>query len=373
MVGADLLKMQQTVDDTKKYIPQGADWIKVPAKTFNADENKVILEGGEEVSYDYLIVATGIQLNYENVKGLKEAIEADFDKDKGACSVYQSRYVQGVYRKVDNLKQGDTAIFSQPNTPIKCGGAPQKIMYLTQDHLRRKGLTANISFIIPQAKIFGVPYMAPILADLCKKRNIATQFGEVLVEVRGEERIAVFKKGDELIEYKYDLLHTPPPMGPTNCLKGTSLVTASGFVDVDAKTLQHKKYSNVYALGDCSAAPTAKTAAAVTSQAPVVVHNLMATMNGKKPNAEYDGYTSCPIVTGKGKLILAEFKYGGEAKESFNHFPYSLIFNQREENYPMYFLKHTVFPRAYWYLLKGRWYGTKGIFEPKFEEAKENA
>lgn len=86
---------------------------------------------------------------------------------------------------------------------------------------------------------------------------------------------------------------------------------------MDKSTTQHTKYANVFSIGDASSLPNSKTAAAITSQVPVLVDNLLAVMNGQKPTAAYDGYASCPLLTGHNELMLCEFKYGGVPKETF--------------------------------------------------------
>jgi sulfide:quinone oxidoreductase len=136
-------------------------------------------------------------------------------------------------------------------------------------------------------------------------------------------------------------------MSAPDFIKRSPLANEGGWVDVDKRTLQHTKYPNVFSLGDASSLPTSKTAAAIRAQAPILVENLMTVMAGKAPGAIYDGYTSCPIVTDYGKLILAEFDYDKKPCETFP-------FDQSKERLSMYLLKKHVLPTLYWQgMLKG--------------------
>jgi sulfide:quinone oxidoreductase len=182
------------------------------------------------------------------------------------------------------------------------------------------------------------------------RKEIETRFQHNLLEVRPASKEAVFERldnGQEVI-LKYDLLHVSPPQSAPDFVKQSPLASAAGWVDVDKYTLQHTRFPNIFALGDASSLPTSKTGAAVRAQAKILVANLAALTNGDALSARYDGYTSCPLVTGYGKLILAEFDYDGNPKESFP-------FDQGKERYSMYLLKRYVLPQLYWQgMLKGR-------------------
>jgi sulfide:quinone oxidoreductase len=139
------------------------------------------------------------------------------------------------------------------------------------------------------------------------------------------------------------------------------IAAANGYVDVDTATLRHNKFKNIFAIGDAANLPTAKTAAGIMSQAPILVHNLIRTLEGKELNAHYDGYQSCPVFTGDGKLMLIEFKYNAQPAETFSS-KY-----QTEPNELFYLMKKEIFPKAYFdYMPKGRWFGKNSIFKPSF-------
>ncbi|MCS6774264.1 MAG: FAD/NAD(P)-binding oxidoreductase [Anaerolineae bacterium] len=347
LVGGGVFPKEDSVRDTAEFIPSGVTWIQEYVASFDPDANRVVLRNGEAITYDYLVVALGIQIDWHKIKGLKEALAAR----NGVCSNYAYETVDRTWENIRSLKRG-VAVFTQPSTPIKCGGAPQKIAYLADDHFRRAGVRENITikFMSGMGKIFSVEKYAKSLTAVCQRKGIETYFRHELVEVNHERREATFEKLDtgERVVVHYDMLHATPPMSAPDVIKQSPLAASSGWVEVDKATLQHVRYPNVFALGDCSSLPTSKTGAAIRKQAPVLVENLLSAMAGQPLTESYDGYTSCPLVTGYGSLILAEFDYSLTPKESFP-------FDQSKERYSMYALKAYGLPSMYWNgMLRGR-------------------
>lgn len=296
--------------------------------------------------YAQLIVCPGIKLDWDAVPGLWQSIGKN-----GVCSNYSFETVDSTWEALQNFK-GGTAVFTMPNTAIKCGGAPQKILYLAEDYLRRKGLRdrSRLLYVAPSGAIFGVSHYRPALEKIVADRGIETRFRTHLVEVRGDTKEALFENLDtrERSIIVYDLLHVTPPMCAPDFVKSSPLADASGWVDVDRHTLQHTRYPDIFALGDASSLPTGRTGAAIRKQAPVLVSNLLAHRAGKPLKASYDGYTSCPIVTRRWRMMLAEFDYDGNPCETFP-------FNQAKERFSMWLLKRYVLPVLYWHgMLKVR-------------------
>ena len=346
LVGAGVFPREKSERDEADYIPEGATWVRDAATEFVPAENYVRTRGGTELSYDYLIVAPGLQLYWDRVIGLAGNVGR-----AGICSNYGYDHVASTWESIRNFR-GGTALFTQPNTPVKCGGAPQKIMYLAEDHFRRAGVRdrSRVIFFSAQPTIFQVPHYARSLTKVIARKGIETRFRHDLVEVRPETREAIFENLDtrERVVQGYDLLHVTPPMGPPEFVRRSPLANEAGWIDVDRYTLRHVRYPNVFGLGDASSLPTSKTAAAVRKQAPVAVANLLATIRGAEPPALYDGYTSCPLVSGYGRLILAEFDYGLKPAETFP-------LDQSKERLSMYWLKAYGLPWLYWHgMLKGR-------------------
>jgi sulfide:quinone oxidoreductase len=346
LVGGGVFPKEISERDEADFIPPGATWIKDAVATFAPAQHQVTTVGGKTITYDQLVIAAGIQLEWGKIKGLEGQVGKG-----GICSNYSYQTVESTYRALQAFKGGN-AVFTHPNTPIKCGGAPQKIMYLAEEFFRRSGVRkqANLHFFIANAKIFSVPKYADALTGICARRGIENHFNQDLVEVRPAAREAVFRgvqDGAETV-IKYDLLHVTPPMGPPRFLKESGLGNEAGWIEVDKHTLQHVRHEDIFALGDASNLPTSKTGAAIRKQAPTLVENLLALRAGKALTARYDGYTSCPLVTGYGKLILAEFDYDLKPQESFS-------FDQAQERYSMYALKAYALPQLYWHgMLRGR-------------------
>ncbi|XP_016991759.2 sulfide:quinone oxidoreductase, mitochondrial [Drosophila rhopaloa] len=353
LIGGGMKRLDQSHRQMSEVLPKKAKWVKEKAVEFDPDNNSVSTSGGKTIKYDFLVIATGMQLKYEKIPGLVEALETP---DSNVCSIYSPKYVDHVYECLRRTYKGN-AIFTFPHCPIKCAGAPQKIAYISEHYFRKMGRRDNVNIIYNTSLpvIFGVKHYADALMKLVKKRNITLNVNRNLVEVRHRDNIAVFEdltKPGQLIEETYSLLHVTPPMtAPDVVANCKQLVTPTGFVDVDQTTLQHNKYSNVFSIGDSSSAPNSKTAAAAAAQSPVVFRNLMAAIEGKSATDSYDGYSSCPIVTGYSSCILAEFDYTLTPVETFP-------VDQAKERYSMFFMKKELMPVLYWKLMmKGYWNG----------------
>lgn len=346
LVGAGVFPKEQSERDEAAFIPPDTDWIRDTVAAFEPAENRVVLNSGEVVRYDYLVVALGIQIDWRKIAGLEEALGRD-----GVCSNYAYRYVDYTWRCVREFR-GGTALFTMPNTAVKCGGAPQKIMYLADDYFRKSGVRdkSKVVFATAQGSLFAVEKYRKTLEAVAKRKEIDTKFKHDLVEVRGAAKEAVFEhlETKERVVVPYDMLHVTPPMSAPDVVKRSPLANEAGWVEVDKFTLRHPRFPNVFGLGDCAGLPTSKTGAAIRKQAPVVVENLLAIVAGHSPAIRYDGYTSCPVVTGYGRLVLAEFDYEGKPSETFP-------FDQSKERLSMYLLKAYALPRLYWgAMLRGR-------------------
>jgi sulfide:quinone oxidoreductase len=346
LVGGGVFPKEQSARPEADYIPKGATWIKDAALEIDPVRRTVTTRGGLELSYRDLVVAPGIQLDWNKIDGL----EGNVGKD-GITSNYLYESTERTWAMLNEIERGN-AVFTFPSTPIKCAGAPQKIMYLADDHLRRRGVRSrvNVMWMSAGAAIFGVKKYAAALSKVVERKGIETNFRRDLIAVRPKSREAVFRHMDEKTEetVKYDLLHVVPPQSAPDFIKKSPLANAAGWVDVHKHTLQHLTYPEVWGLGDASSLPTSRTGAAIRKEAPVLVANLMARRAGLALTASYDGYASCPLVTGYGKLILAEFDYDGNPMESFP-------FDQAEERWSMWAMKTYALPELYWNgMLRGR-------------------
>ena len=346
LVGAGILEKEETEKEEADYMPRGVKWIKQFVESFDPDNNSVKLKDGPTIKYNNLVIALGIQIDWDKITGLKETLGKN-----GVSSNYSFDTVSKTWDFLDNF-EGGNALFTFPNTPIKCGGAPQKIMWLAEHLFEKKGIRdkCSVQFVSSGAAIFGIQKYKERLQKLVDKRNIETCFQHNLVAIDGTKKIATFENLEtkELVEKEFDFIHVTPPQSAPDILKNSTLGDEGGWVDVDKATLQHNKYSNIFSLGDASNLPTAKTGAAIRKQAPVLVKNLLSLRKNLPLLASYNGYTSCPLVTGYGRLILAEFDYDGNPAESFP-------FDQGKERTSMYLLKRYLLPVLYWDgMLKGR-------------------
>lgn len=340
--------------DTSDFIPKGVTVLKDKAVEFNPESNTVALESGDVISYDFLIVAAGVTLDFGAIKGLEEIGDAysagDASKilkvfgDSGITSVYNIDSSVAMWEQMQNFiqkaKSGEKVrgVFSDPATAIKCGGAPKKVMYLTNARLEEAGArnNADLSFYADSGKLFGVKEYADAIEKQFIARDMKWNFNHNLVEVDIANKTAIFDKhwdekgayDKDLEEYEmvtkhqnvevpFDFLHITPPQKAPDAIGKSAIGSAKGWVPVNKETLQHVKYSNIFAIGDIAAVPMGKTGGSVRKQYKVLVDNLIAVMEGKELTAKYDGYTVCPLITDIGKVMLAEFNWTAKPTPSF--------------------------------------------------------
>lgn len=346
LVGGGAYKAEATRRELRACLPQGVHHVSAAVAALLPDDKQVELADGTRLAYDFLVVAAGIQINWNAIEGLADALGKD-----GVTSNYRYDLAPYTWELVRNFK-GGTAVFTQPAGAVKCPGAPQKALYLAADNFRKRGLTANVQFRTAGAAIFGVPFYSQALEKVMDSYHAQAKFGQHLVQVRGPERVAVFEStvdGQTVREeVSYDLLHVVPPQSAPDFIRQSALADAGGWLEVDKHTLRHTRYPTVFGLGDCASSPNSKTAAAIKSQAPVLVDNLLQALRGQGNTQSYDGYAACPLTTSVGKVMLAEFTYGGVVTPSFPADP-------RVPRRFYWWLKRSFMPFFYWnILLKGR-------------------
>jgi len=356
LVGGYTWTSDDIVYKTSDFVPDGVTMIKDKVVEIDPDGKVVKTAGGKSVNYDFMIVTTGLVLDYGRIKGLEEIGElytAGHNEKaaglfgEGASSIY---FIEGAARQKENLKKFIEAaksgkkvkgIYTHPNTPIKCGGAPKKIMFLTDSNLREQGgrENAELTFYPNGGKMFGVPEYHKAIVKLFEEKDMKWNYNHNLTEVDFAKKTAVFdhhtkvkgKYDEDLEEYEmitkhervevpYDMIHITPPMKAPDEIAKSPVGSAKGWVPVDYRngTLQHIKYKNIFALGDVAALPLGKTGGSARKQYKVVVDNLIAVMEGKEPTAKYDGYTVCPLITSIGEVMLAEFDWSDPAHDKFN-------------------------------------------------------
>jgi sulfide:quinone oxidoreductase len=352
MVGAGVFDASFTARTMGAVLPHGVHWIKVAVAAIEPEKNAVVLDGCRVVSYKQLIVCPGLKLDWNGIEGLAETLGRN-----GVTSNYRYNLAPYTWELVQNLQKGK-AIFTQPPMPIKCAGAPQKAMYLSADHWKKQGVLreVKIDFCNAGAVLFGVADYVPALMEYVKAYGIDLNFSRNLISIDGATKQATFvqtnKEGTkENITQEFDMIHVVPPQKAPDFVRVGPLADAAGWIDVDPATLRHQSYENIFAMGDVSNTTNAKTAAAARKQAPVVAHNVLAALGREQGQANYDGYGSCPLTVERGKIVLAEFTYGGKLAPSF---PKWLIDGTKPSALAWY-LKERILPPLYWdAMLKGR-------------------
>lgn len=374
LVGAGAFDIAKTEKKEADYIPQNTTWIKEAVATFSPEKNTVTCTNGTEITYDYLVVCPGIQLDWKKIDGLTETLGKN-----EVSSNYSFNTAPYTWELIKNFK-GGTAVFTNPATPIKCGGAPHKIMYLACDYWRKKGILdqCDVHYVSGAGVIFGVPEYAETLKKKVAQYNIKVHFGANVTAIDGKSKTIFFESKEQpkdletkfstlqascygitenqaeasisKVSLNFDICHTVPPQSAPDFIKKSPLADANnplGYVEIDKHTMQHSRFKNIFALGDCTNAPCSKTGAAIRKQAPVVVENLLQLIANHPLTASYDGYSACPIPTQYGKLMLAEFDYSNKPKMTFP-------FDQAKPRWTMWILKTKILPWLYWNkILKG--------------------
>jgi len=355
LIGGYEWQPEDIIYHTSDFVPSGVKWIQDKVVEFDPDNNKVKTQKGQTVNYDFMVIAGGLELAFDRIKGLEEIgtlytlgenqKAAKILAKGNAASLY---FVDGAVQMKKNLKAFIEAaksgkkvkgIFTHPNTPIKCGGAPKKILFLTDSNLRHAGAreSADLHFYPNGGKMFGVPEYHEAILKLFREKDLNFHYKHNLVEIDLDKKIAIFDKHDktkkvydedieeeveqvvhERVEVPYDMIHITPPMKAPGLIGKSPVGSSAGFIPVTFETLQHKKHKNIFALGDIAAVPLGKTGGSARKQYKVVVDNLISVMEGKEPTAKYNGYTVCPLVTEIGKVMLAEFAWADPANGKYN-------------------------------------------------------
>ena len=352
MVGGGIFDASTTAKTMGSLIPKGVHWIKSAVAAFEPKDDAIVLDGCRVVKYVRLIVCPGLKLDWNAVDGLVDTLGRN-----GVTSNYRYDLAPYTWELVSSMRHGK-ALFTQPPMPIKCAGAPQKAMYLSADHWQRSDVLNRIiiEFCNAGGVLFGVKDYVPALEKYIDRYGVGLNFFHNLVAIDGTAKKAwfdVIKPGEDVqrIEKSFDMIHVCPPQVAPDFIRVSPLADAAGWVDVDQATLRHKTYANIWSLGDVMNAPNAKTAAAARKQAPVVAENVIADIDGKSAVAQYDGYGSCPLTVERGRIVLAEFGYGGTLLPSF---PKWLIDGTKPSRLA-WFLKEKLLPPIYWKaMLRGK-------------------
>ena len=347
LVGGGIAKASETVRDEAKYIPSSVTWIRDKAISIDPEAKTVVTEEDLSIGYDYLVVCPGIQLDWSRLPGSAEMLGKD-----GVSSNYTFEAAPKTWEFIKSAKKG-TAIFTMPSGPIKCAGAPQKIAYLAADYWRATGVLSKIDvhLVLPTPGMFGVPEFSKVLEQVVARYGIQVHFQSEVVELNPATKTAtIVNNGDGGTKstLDFDFVHVVPPQSAPDWIKSSPISdpdNPAGYVQIDKNTMQHVRYPDIFSLGDAGSSPNSKTGAAIRKQAPVVVQNLLNHMAKKPLSASYDGYASCPLVTSRKSMLLAEFDY------SMKPAPSIPLIDTQKERYDMWLLKRHGLPFLYWNLM----------------------
>ncbi|KAL7678102.1 hypothetical protein ACOME3_004330 [Neoechinorhynchus agilis] len=333
LAAVNQLKFKSLTKDLIDCLPRGVDFINQNAAEFKPDENTVVLENGQNLSYDCLVVTTGVQIDLKPVEGIEDALE----NDPMVFTIFDPRYVTKSYKAIMRFKQnGGRAIFSYPFTEtFKCRGAAVKIMFLADDIFKKrpKAPKNEVIFVTSKDYLFSVQHYNAPLVNIANRRNIKQLYDNNLTSIDHKSKtITVVSSKGRSLTIEYDLLHYTPDMVSVPAVANSPLADSTGFVEVDKHTTQHVRYPNVFSIGDGSNLPTSKTLAAVASESKILFENVNSFFAGKPLRAKYNGYTACPLTTSLNHIVLAEFDYDKNPMETFP-------FDQRKESRNMFWLK----------------------------------
>ena len=392
LVGGGIWDKSELVYNTADFIPDGVTLIKDKAVEFNPDNNTVKTAGGKTVKYDYMVIAAGVVLDYKKIEGL--GIETSITTlgdhtpvskvigKNGLTSIYFQQGSEDTWKEMQKFiadaKSGKKVkgIYTHPNTPIKCGGAPKKIMYLTDARLREAGARENaeLTFYPNGGKMFGIKDYHEAIVKQFEVRDMKWNYKHNLIAVDPTKKVATFDKHwkekgaydedleeytmvakHEKVEVPYDFMHITPPMSPAPEIANSPVGSAKGWVPVNKETLQHVKFDNVFALGDIAAVPMGKTGGSGRKQYKVVVDNIISMMEGQELTAKYDGYTVCPLVTGLGTVMLAEFNWASKKTGSGRNAAITSLLDPTQERWIWWLLKvYALKPMTQYGMLSGR-------------------
>ncbi len=354
LVATGLWPMDKVLIDTAAFMPARAEWIKESVKTIHPNANSLETDAGRKVSYDYLVVAPGIEYNYEGIAGMDvKAIGSN-----GLASVYHSpEKAAASWTAIHKfVNDGGKGVFTLPKTPIRCAGAPLKMTFLTEDRIKQAGTQdkAKLAFYSALPNVFGLPYFNDFIINRWKEDGIPTHLKHDLKAVDLSARKATFtaEGGDVVVDY--DLLHVVPPMRAPVCVRQSELAwqegnfAGGGWLAVDKGTLQHMSFKNVFGCGDVNGTPRGKTAATVKLSVPIVVGNLLSVVDGKEPEMKFDGYTSCPLITKFGTAMLIEFDYDGKLIPTYE------FIDPKQESWFAWVMKEQMLKPTYLKMLEGR-------------------
>lgn len=355
LVATGVWPVSKVRDRNADLQPAGVRWVKDMVASFDPASNSVTTAGGQRIGYDFLVVATGLHLDFAQIAGM----DVGAIGTHGLASVYPGpQAAQATWAAMQGFAaKGGQALMTLPATPLKCAGAPLKMTFMLCDRLRQAATLdkSKVRFVSALGNVFGVKVVNDNVLARWQALGVAVETNHKLVAVDIGARRATFVTPEgEKVELPYDFIHVVPPMRAPDAVKNSDLAwkdgpfAAGGWLEMDKATLQHRRFPNVFGLGDINGTPRGKTAATVKKSAPIVAHNLVQAIAGRRPDEDFDGYTSCPLITREGSAMLIEFDYEGRLTPSLP------MIDPLQESYFAWLMKIGMLKPAYMAVLKGR-------------------
>ena len=355
LVATGVWPVEKVSDRNADLMPAGVEWVKEMVSEFDPEANAIVTDAGRRIEYDYLIVATGLQLDFGQIEGMDVAAIGT----NGLGSVYPSpQAAQATWQAMDAYRQkGGKAVMTLPATPLKCAGAPLKMTFMVVDRLQQAGTRdrSDVQFHSALDNIFSVPRINQEVLDRWDRLKVPVTFNSKLVAVDiGARRATVTSPEGERTELDYDFMHVVPPMRAPDAVKNSPLswkeggFAAGGWLEVDKETLRHRRFPNVFGIGDINGTPKGKTAATVKKSTPLVVQNLLDVIAGREPSLKFDGYTSCTLLLREGAALLVEFDYENRLTPSLP------AIDPLQDSYFAWVMKYRLLKPAYMAVAKGR-------------------
>ena len=355
LIAAGLVPPAYSISQTRDHLPAGVDLIEEAVAEFDPAGNAVVTASGRKVPYDFLIVATGLVLDYAAIVGMDLTAVGK----NGLGSVYAGpEAAAATWREMSRFAEtGGRGLFLRPATEMKCAGAPLKYAFLTDDMLRRKGKRdrAELTYAAHNTALFSVPIVSEKARMLFLNRGVKVVHNHVMTAIDPTRKIATFATPNGPAELPYDFINVIPPMRAPRAVRESPLpwqsggFAADGWIETDKATLRHRRFANVFAVGDVAGVPKGKTAASVKWQVPVAVDHLLGDIAKSPAASVYDGYTSCPLITRYGRAMLVEFDYDNNLTPSFPG-----VIAPLEELWITWVMKTIALKPTYMAMLRGR-------------------
>lgn len=353
LVYAGVWRPADVLTRTARYVPSAVRWVEAMVAEIDPEAKAVVLSNGEKLNYDFLVVATGLDLDYRAIEGMDESLIGK----EGIGSIFAGAEAAAASGRAFEAyaEKGGLALFGRPATEMKCAGAPLKVTFLADDAMRRRGnrAKAHIEYLAHSGVVFAVQPVNERVSAMFAERDIKVRYHHVLRAIDPGRRRAVFDTREGKAEYDYDYIHVVPPMRAPDAVRNSPLrwqegpLAADGWVEVDRGTLRHTRYPEVFAVGDVAGVPRGKTAASVKWQVPVAADGIVSTIAGRESTERYNGYTSCPLITGVGRAMLIEFDYEGRLTPSFP------FIDPLKEMWISWFIEEQALKPTYYAMLRG--------------------